>query len=967
MATSNPLLRKLLILDDESKSYSSSSTTVYPSTILDQVFDQNTPDEKTLRTILEELRQEIINGGIGNISFPVVSVNEMQGDVVITKYHIGLDKVDNTPDTEKPLSGPQRKSVLEMIQNHKFEVDLTDLYNHINQGGNPHGTTFADIDNGEVGELISTAVQQHNQDITAHPDIRNSVSSITDKVEKRIDQVEAHISRVIDTFSSHITNETDAHPTLFDKKEDKVNKVVSFEEEVSNETYPSTKAVSDYVSKQLTEFDKSSVNTLKRVIDVFVVDDRESLPKADADSFNKLYFIRHGLTNYSEIAICRLSSDQISYEWDYTTMGDITKYNPEHFDTENIDGLTLNIDAITNDILQNDLVNIKLLGILNTAINSKMKDYVTREEYDAMPGVKSIQILTGIQSGTIRYQINNDPETMSEDIPVAGIKKLAYLEKVNSDYIDENSVHHQHIANRSIEHRHLRDKVVAAHNMYAPYMTFFGNIDDLDGLTVKPIPMKYLVGLLEDMFKSWMQGEGNADWLKGWIDDLVRQRVNAYFGWADPAAHIRVYMDDHGDLIEQGDEDYSPRMRIDETGHLQMNEADKGLLGYTEMLRCVYDVIDPYLMLNIDTIEDADPMIASRYGDIQLVHTYCSRTQEDCERPCEDHKVCVIEGNRSPYTTIRISEAEFVKNDQGVWQTAVRVQCPFAADGHCEKYGIYCDKCKVGFKSKLYGTDEYKLHEYGKLACSQIPGNGTITQFITITEDQLQNPNTSNGLVKHELKFNWDTEGVYEQNVEILIDPNKIKLFDSDKQTLVWPKIDPANLPLIDIEHDYCDRVNCDYSYCSMSGNKTIHAVANIEDAIFTGEGDDCIFTPGIHIQCPYAINGGKGCSKYPDPTKCHIKGRHNLPNGDEEVFDIGGAASCDAQTQSFGDIYLILQMNKYNLSNAKTLGTRATHSFSVDWNEDNHYEQTIDISINPDKVTLNDSDGNKVWPEETT
>jgi len=117
MAVSNrrvqgSIRRDLYVLEDENNPRSSQAENILPSTILDQVYDDQSPTNKNLREIIEELRQEIITGGRGNIKFPVTSVNGMTDDVVLTKKSIGLEHADNTRDIDKPLSSPQRNAVM---------------------------------------------------------------------------------------------------------------------------------------------------------------------------------------------------------------------------------------------------------------------------------------------------------------------------------------------------------------------------------------------------------------------------------------------------------------------------------------------------------------------------------------------------------------------------------------------------------------------------------------------------------------------------------------------------------------------------------------------------------------------------------------------------------------------------------------------------------------------------------------
>ena len=123
--------RDLLVLEDESNPDTSKAKVIYPSTTLDQVFDDESPTKKTLRQLLEEIHQDIITGGKGNIVFPVTSVNNKNGDIVIDKNSVGLNKVDNTSDIDKPLSVPQQRAIMEILKNYDFNVDIEKICHHI--------------------------------------------------------------------------------------------------------------------------------------------------------------------------------------------------------------------------------------------------------------------------------------------------------------------------------------------------------------------------------------------------------------------------------------------------------------------------------------------------------------------------------------------------------------------------------------------------------------------------------------------------------------------------------------------------------------------------------------------------------------------------------------------------------------------------------------------------------------------
>ena len=97
------LLRDLCVFDDETNPSGSKRDIIWAPTVLDQVFDQLSPDHKNLRQILEDLRREVIEGTLGSVTFPVTSVNGQEGDVQLRPEDIGLGNVDNTRDADKPL------------------------------------------------------------------------------------------------------------------------------------------------------------------------------------------------------------------------------------------------------------------------------------------------------------------------------------------------------------------------------------------------------------------------------------------------------------------------------------------------------------------------------------------------------------------------------------------------------------------------------------------------------------------------------------------------------------------------------------------------------------------------------------------------------------------------------------------------------------------------------------------------
>ena len=192
------LTKDLLTLEDENNPSGSQADLIYPTTIIDQVFDNASNSNKSLRTILEEIRQEIITGGQVAITFPVTSVNDQMGDVVITKEGLGLGNVDNTRDYEKPFSDLQRAGVMDILEHYEFHVDLTDLYNHIAATNNPHGVTFDQINtNNIVGDYIENYINNHNHSNDCHSDIRTSIHNTNERINEITSYVDNKCTNVI--------------------------------------------------------------------------------------------------------------------------------------------------------------------------------------------------------------------------------------------------------------------------------------------------------------------------------------------------------------------------------------------------------------------------------------------------------------------------------------------------------------------------------------------------------------------------------------------------------------------------------------------------------------------------------------------------------------------------------------------------------------------------------------------------
>ncbi len=157
------LQRDLFILEDENSPKTSQVNKVWPSTVVDQVFDQMSPTKKNLREIIADLREEIKTGGVGNIVFPVTSVNGQPGDVIITPNNIGLGRVDNTRDIDKPLSTPQRSAIMDILAGYNFKINLDKVYDHLIDNTNPHSVSVDQINKDDaLTTFVSRLIGAHS-------------------------------------------------------------------------------------------------------------------------------------------------------------------------------------------------------------------------------------------------------------------------------------------------------------------------------------------------------------------------------------------------------------------------------------------------------------------------------------------------------------------------------------------------------------------------------------------------------------------------------------------------------------------------------------------------------------------------------------------------------------------------------------------------------------------------------------
>lgn len=616
--TPSTLLRDLVVLENENSPESSDIITIRPSTTLDQVFDDRSASSKNLRTIIEELKYEIATGGRGSINYPVTSVNEQTGNVVLNKTDIGLNKVDNTSDSEKPLSTPQRIAINDILANYDFDIDLTRFDDHLANMNNPHGVTLSQLDeNGDVTNMIEEHIRTHNRSSNSHSDIRENIRELNTKVDTSMTQIEQWLNNAMHTLDSH-NSDPHAHQVQFDAKEDTSNKADDFTE-YDHVKYPSTRAVVEYVADKLVEFKHELPDIQQWIDDIIFVNSRSDLPPANTNSFRKAYYIRYGNGNHPEVAICRLNPSGRTYDWEISVLSTYSKFDERYF-SDTITGLSLNITPIAEKVIEDDTIVESIKAQLERLMPSIMGNYYTKTEIDNFHFIESIHMLPGTQLGTIRYYINDDTRTMSEDIHVKGLQRLAFLEWVTEGELADQSVHSRHILDRAVEHRHMANKAASYKNMQATHMTMLGNLEDPDNRTVQEITMPELAYTLSPYLDT---GAGDGRFIVLSEDEVLYIIWKAHrkeSGWIDPEICVTVYLIPSGDLIVEYDHE-DPDIWIDENGYFYINWNNT--CTDNALLRFEFSVIDDHLWVNYCEADPDKPaeFIPTRDGYMMLEYT----------------------------------------------------------------------------------------------------------------------------------------------------------------------------------------------------------------------------------------------------------------------------------------------------------------------------------------------------------
>lgn len=516
------MLNELYTLDDETNPKSSEKHIVYPPTILDQVFDDLSPSKKNLRQIIADLRQEISSGGLGNIVFPVTSVNGKSGDVNLTANDFGLGRVDNTRDIDKPLSVPQRNALMEILQNYDFNINMDKYNSHMTDTNNPHNVKLEDINKDDIlQKFVEFYISKHNfdTDTNVHMDIRRSLSKLWILADGINNTLDDRLDIILSTVNDHITDNL-AHDDLFNKKEDVSNKCRAFTNDINNThtKYPSNRAVIEYVEKALVKYNESHPDVEDWIDNICVIDDRDSLPPLNSKSYRKAYFIRHGISSYCEIAVCRKDPNG-EYSWDISQLGSYWKFDPTYF-TDSVDGITIKMNMILDAMISEN-------GMLDESLSEILSKYYTKEDIDRFHYIDNIKILPGTLDGTIRYYINDDLTTMSDDVKIPGLKRLAYKEWITENELWDQAVHGRHIISQSIERRHIKPKSIDFGMMSCEYGKLIGNTEDPDGDDVNGITLLQLADWLRPLIGGWPDPTtpGGNPWTEMFNDRITSSQL----------------------------------------------------------------------------------------------------------------------------------------------------------------------------------------------------------------------------------------------------------------------------------------------------------------------------------------------------------------------------------------------------------------------------------------------------------
>lgn len=162
-----------------------------------------------------------------NLKFPVTGVTIFDGKnfgpvklgiVKLTAKDFGLDNVDNTSDSDKPVNNNHRAYIDNRVSEISEQIsyimeNIGDWNKHVYDYSNPHKVTWEQVTGGSPinptelvdANYVETSIENHNisSDMsTLHPEIMAQITSLQSKV----DQLEKIIQNIENDLSSTIKN-----------------------------------------------------------------------------------------------------------------------------------------------------------------------------------------------------------------------------------------------------------------------------------------------------------------------------------------------------------------------------------------------------------------------------------------------------------------------------------------------------------------------------------------------------------------------------------------------------------------------------------------------------------------------------------------------------------------------------------------------------------------------------------------
>ncbi len=206
-----------------------------------------------------------------------------------------------------------------------------------------------------------------------------------------------------------------------------------------------------------------------------------------------------------------------------------------------------------------------------------------------------------------------------------------------------------------------------------------------------------------------------------------------------------------------------------------------------------------------------------------------------------------------------------------------------------------------------------------------------------LVNEQYINDALVNGkTVNYEYRFSWDGDGDFEQKITMKIDPETVVLKKYDKT--VYPSSVNADVQVI------TDGIE-------IKDNKTNIVTAELKDKIELNWISAGSVRPadgwwaGIDVIAPE------------DADLANAKYQNKTSDG------WGAVKEFNTYKDTANSIQLWGLLNETHLADAVKNNKTVNYGWRFDWNGDGVYEQIVELKVDPNKVTLNDKDGNQVYP----